>query len=99
MEVGILAGAVSFVASLIAVGLSAGVQLGKIAQLEARTCEDRTSNKEKFLELYNSRNNQEAEIIEQGANVTFICKRLDTIEESIKGLDTKIDTLLRRRGT
>ena len=96
MEVGILAGVISFVASIIAVGISAGIQLGKIATLEARACEDRNSNKEKFAELYGSRNKQEAELIEQGANVASICNRLEKIESALDRLDDKIDRLLGR---
>lgn len=96
MEVGILAGAVSLVVSLIAVGVTTGIQLGKIAVLEARACEDRNSNKEKFAELYGSRNKQEAELIEQGANVASICNRLEKIESALDRLDDKIDRLLGR---
>lgn len=98
MEVGILAGAISLVTSLLAVGISTGVQLGKIAALEARACEDRNSNKEKFAELYGSRNKQEAELIEQGANVASICNRLEKIEGALDRLDDKIDRLLGRAG-
>lgn len=96
MEVGILAGVISFVASIIAIGISAGIQLGKIANLEARACEDRNSNKKKFAELYESRNKQEAELIEQGANVASICNRLEKIESALDRLDDKIDRLLGR---
>ena len=96
MEVGILAGVISFVASIIAIGISAGIQLGKIATLEARACEDRNSNKKKFAELYESRNDHNAELIEQSANIASICNQLQKIEAAVSTLDQKIDRLIER---
>lgn len=114
MDIGILAAAVSLIISLVMVGVTAGIQLGKIAELarrieedrkmadrehariEKQACDDRTSSKEKFAELYGSRNKQEAELIEQGANVASICNRLEKIESALDRLDDKIDRLLGR---
>lgn len=114
MDIGILAAAVSLIISLVMVGVTAGIQLGKIAELarrieedrkmadrehariEKQACDDRTSSKEKFAELYDSRNRHDNELIETSANVTSICNRLDKIESAIDKMDDKLDRLLSR---
>jgi seryl-tRNA synthetase len=104
MEIGILAGAVSLVTSLVAVGVTAGIQLGKIAEISRRLDdsvkraeEDRASAKEKFLELYCSRNKQENELIAQSANVASISNQLQKIENALGQMAEKIDRLILRR--
>ncbi len=104
MEIGILAGAVSLVTSLVAVGVTAGIQLGKIAEISRRLDdsvkraeEDRASAKEKFLELYCSRNKQENELIEQSVNVASISNQLQKIENALGQMAEKIDRLILRK--
>jgi hypothetical protein len=97
MDVGVLAAVVSFVASLVVYGISAGVYLGKISMLEARANEDRVANARKFEELYNCRNDHRAAIIEQEKTTEAIAERLNKFEQSIERLVNKVDQLLARR--
>lgn len=86
MDTGTMIALGTFILTILGVAVIAGTLKNKIEVLDERAKEDRESNKEKFNELFCSRNSMQAEIVETIASLKAVCDRLERLEPKLDEL-------------
>ena len=103
MGISILASIVGFLASVIAIGISFGVQKQKLIVLEERIKEDRENDRVKFKELFDSRNEMEKVLVKLTESVTnligAVTELRGQVQKDLNGLGEKLERALQQKNS